>query len=134
MTKLTILMPNYNNEDSIGQALDSILMQKTKYKFKIIISDDASNDNSLKVINSYKQKHKNKIKVLKQNKNLGLTLNSIKLYNEAKAEYFCVLDSDDYWIDELKIEKALNFLETYKHYTSYQGKTLIKQNNTKKYT
>lgn len=54
MTKLTILMPNYNNESSIKQALDSILMQKTKYQYKIIISDYNSSDNSLKVIESYK--------------------------------------------------------------------------------
>ncbi|MDA3967172.1 glycosyltransferase family 2 protein [Helicobacter sp. WB40] len=132
MVKLTILMPNYNNATYIGQAIDSILMQKTRYQYKIIISDDASSDDSLKIIELYKQKYKNTIKVLKQKRNLGLTLNMLKLYNEAKSEYFCVLDSDDYWTDELKIEKTLSFLEEHKNYTSYQGKTLIKQDGTEK--
>lgn len=83
-------------------------------------------------MNHINKQHKNKIKVLKQKENLRVTLNTLKLYNEAKSEYFCVLDSDDYWTSELKIEKALDFLEENKNYTSYQGKTLIKQNGTEK--
>lgn len=50
----------------------------------------------------------------------------MRLYANTKTEYFCVLDPDDYWISKTKIQDALDFLESHKDYTSYQGKTLIK--------
>ena len=69
---------------------------KTNYPYKITISDDASTDNSIKVIEKYRKKHKDKIKLIKQKKNLKVCKNTIALYKQMDSEYFCTLDSDDY--------------------------------------
>lgn len=126
---LSILIPSYNSEQTIKRTLDSILNQKTNYHYKIITSDDASTDESIKVIEKYRKKHRDKIKLIKQKKNLKVCKNAIQLYKQIDSEYFCTLDSDDYWLRDDKIEKALNFLEKNKNYTSYQGKTLVKKPN-----
>ena len=65
-TLLTILMPLYNQEPSIKDALNSILMQETNYKYELIISDDASTDGSLKIAKEYQAKYPDIIKILVQ--------------------------------------------------------------------
>lgn len=119
-------MPLYNQEPYIKDALDSILMQETSYKYELIISDDASTDGSLKIAKEYQAKYPDTIKILEVSKNTGLYGNTMHLYANTKTEYFCVLDPDDYWISKTKIQDALDFLESHKDYTSYQGKTIMK--------
>ncbi len=136
MHDITIIMPSYNKEKYISEALDSIFMQKTKYSYKIIVTDDCSTDDTIKIVQEYQNKYPDKIEILTSNVNQKLYKNVIRAYSVTKSEYFCVLDPDDYWTDEYKIEKALNFLEKNKDYTIYVTNTMQKlpNGNIVKYT
>ena len=46
MTKLICLMPTYNKEETLAKAIESVLMQKADFDYKLIILDDCSSDNS----------------------------------------------------------------------------------------
>lgn len=127
--KLTIVVPTYNREKYMAQALDSILMQKTNYSYGIIIADDASSDNSLKIAEQYHSKYPNKIKILTSKTNQKLYKNILRVYAILRSKYFCVLDPDDYWTSELKIQKSLDFLESNKDYAIYSANTLLKYVN-----
>lgn len=116
--KLSVLMPLYNSESFVGEALDSILAQKTNYNYKIIIINDASTDNSLSVAKEYQKKHKNII-IIENEKNLKLLKTIFKAYATLDTEYFCVLDPDDYWTDENKLQEAVDFLDKNLDYTIY---------------
>lgn len=116
--KLSILMPLYNNESFVGEALDSIFSQKTNFEYKIIIINDASTDNSLYVAKEYQKKHKN-IQIIENEKNLKLLKTIFKAYAILDTEYFCVLDPDDYWTDENKLQEAVDFLDKNLDYTIY---------------
>lgn len=130
---LTIIMPTYNKKQYIDQALDSIFMQKTTYNYEIIVADDASNDGTLDIVNKYAIKYPNKIKILESKTNQKLFKNILRAYAITKTDYFCVLDPDDYWIDEEKIQKALDFLETHKDFTIYAANTnMLYSDGTKK--
>ena len=61
--KVSIIIPMYNAEKNISLCLDSILSQTYK-NFEIIIVNDGSTDNSLKIVNKYKEKYKDKIIVI----------------------------------------------------------------------
>lgn len=113
---LSVLMPLYNNESFVGEALDSILAQKTNFNYKIIIINDASTDNSLSVAKEYQKKHKNII-IIENEKNLKLLKTIFKAYAILDTEYFCVLDPDDYWTDENKLQEAVDFLDKNLDYT-----------------
>lgn len=128
--RLTILIPSYNKQDYIAQTLDSIFMQKTSYSFKIIVCDDYSSDDTLKIVDLYKQKHSN-IEILYSNSNNGLYKNILRGYKKIDTDYFCVLDPDDYWIDDKKIEKALSFLDNNLNYSMYFGNTYLCANDIK---
>lgn len=134
--QLTIIIPVYNKEKYIAEALQSIFMQKTQFSYKILIADDCSTDNSLKIVHEFQQKYPGIIEILPSQENQKLYKNVLKAYAVTKSDYFCVLDPDDYWIDEYKIEKALTFLEANKDYTIYVTNTLFRDlnNNIKKFT
>lgn len=130
-TKITILIPNYNKEKYISQALSSVLAQKTSFKYKLLIIDDASTDKSVEIINKYIKKYPHKIDFIKNKKNLRCLATSIKGYEKIKTEYFCVLDPDDYWIDKNKLQKAIDFLDQHKDFTIYIANNYIEEKNKK---
>ncbi len=112
MKRLTVLMPTYNVGEYIAQAIESILMQKVNFEFELIIVEDKSTDDSLKIALDYQSKYPDIIKVIENERNLKLLSTSIKCYETAKTEYFCVLDPDDYYIVDDKFQQAIDFLDS----------------------
>lgn len=116
-------MPTYNRGAYIREALDSVLMQESSYPYEIIIADDCSTDDSLKIAQEYQARNPNKIKILPSSSNQKLFKNIVRVYADLKSDYFCILDPDDFWTDKHKIQKALDFLESHKDFTAYFGNT-----------
>ena len=67
---VSIVMPVYNAQDYLAEAINSILAQ-TYQSFEFIIIDDASTDGSLEIINKYQKRYPKKIKVISVKKNLN---------------------------------------------------------------
>lgn len=109
--KVAVLMTAYNHELFISEAIESVISQKTKYLFKLYISDDCSNDKTEKIAETYAEKYPDYICYHHNNYNRGLLKNYLYLINESDSEYICILESDDFWIDPLKIEKEVSYLE-----------------------
>lgn len=119
-TKVTILIPLYNKEKYLDDCLKSILKQKTNFLYHIIIIDDGSTDKSFAIASNYKNKYPKKINLIKNEENIGLCLTTIKGYeNLNNSDYFCVLDPDDYWVTDDKLQKAIDVLEKHKEFTIY---------------
>lgn len=119
MTDLTIVMPSYNKERYIAEALDSVFAQKTRYSYRIVVVDDHSTDRTLEIVAQYERRHPGVITVLRSDTNLRLYRNVLRAYAMLDTPYFCVLDPDDYWLREDHIEKALDFLSSHEDYTIY---------------
>lgn len=119
MTDITIVIPSYNKAQYIAESLDSIFSQRTHYSYKIIVADDNSSDGTLDVVALYEKAHPGVITVLRSASNLKLFRNVIRAYAMLDTPYFCVLDPDDYWINDSHIENALNFLSMHEGYTIY---------------
>lgn len=93
MKQITVIIPLYNREKYINRALRSLFNQSLdKSLYDIIIVDDGSTDNSLSAISNFE----NKIKLIKNNKNLGLPKSLNIAINNTKTKYFIRVDSDDY--------------------------------------
>jgi glycosyltransferase involved in cell wall biosynthesis len=108
---LSVLVITYNHEPYIAKALDSILAQNTKFGFVVKVFDDCSSDKTGEIIRSYSEKYPEKIKAFISEANLGAKANIIKAFLEIEGKYFCVLEGDDYWCDNDKIELQLEALE-----------------------
>lgn len=110
---LSVIIVSYNQENYIGEAIESVLNQKTSYKYEIILADDCSPDNTFKIQEEYAKKYPEIITLLKRKKNLGTTANELDASLHSKGKYITKLDGDDYWIDENKIQKQIDFLEAH---------------------
>jgi len=105
---VTVMVPCYNHEKYIEQCVDSILQQKTLFNFNILISDDNSADNTYNIIQKYKDIPNVQIQKTKQNE--GPTpLRIGNLVSQIKSDYVTVLDGDDFYLDEYKLQKQIDF-------------------------
>lgn len=109
---VSVICTNYNKGDWIGEAIKSFLSQKTNFKYEIILIDDASTDHSTDIIRSYANKNPEIIRAFYNKKNLGITKTWIKICKEAKGKYIARCDGDDYWIDNKKLQKQVDLLES----------------------
>ncbi len=109
--KVSVLMPSYNHEFYIAEAIDSFLAQECSFDIELLIGDDRSTDNTLSVAQEYSLKYSHKIKLIAHSENQGLLKNYQSLINIAQGEYLAVLESDDYWTDPQKLQKQVDFLD-----------------------
>ena len=104
--KVTVLMSVYNGEKYLRQSINSILNQ-TFEDFEFLIIDDASTDSSNDIILSYNDQ---RIKVIKNNKNIGQAVSLNRGLQEANAEYVARMDQDDISLS-LRLEKQVIFMD-----------------------
>ena len=115
--KVIVAITTYNLEKYINECLDSVLMQKTNFDYKIIIADDASTDKTVEILKEYQSKYPEKISLILNEKNLGSLATSNKIFDRIDCEYFSFLDGDDYWLDENRLQKQVDFLDSHPEYT-----------------
>lgn len=111
MPIISVLMPVYNGEKYLREAIDSIL-QQTFPDFELIICDDSSTDSSANIIHSYRD---SRIKIIYNETNLGIVKTRNRLFHEASGEYVSIMDCDDIACPQ-KLEKQLDFLKNHPDY------------------
>lgn len=129
---VTVLCITYNHEQFIGQAIDGFLKQETNFPFQILIHDDASTDATASVIRSYEKEFPNLIKVIYQDVNqYSQGIKPIKLLMDGlKTDYIALCEGDDYWVDELKLQKQYDFMCNNLEYSiSFHDSMIVDQDN-----
>ena len=108
---LSVCLITYNQDKFIRQAIESILMQQVTFKWELVIADDCSTDTTRTIIEEYKVKHPDFIRLILQPKNVGPAKNWLDLLKAPKSKYIAYLEGDDYWTDPMKLQKQVDFLE-----------------------
>lgn len=103
---VSIITPSYNSEAYIKDAIESVLAQ-TYTNWEMIIVDDCSTDNTVKIVNSYNDK---RIQLVELDVNSGPAIARNTAIAIAAGRYLAFLDSDDQWLPE-KLEKQLHFMQ-----------------------
>ena len=121
MSKLiSIITPAYNAAEYISDTIESV--QKQSYiNWEMIIVDDCSQDDTVKIVEEY-SRNDNRIVLLKNSTNCGVSATRNNALKIAKGEYVAFLDSDDLWKKD-KLDKQLEFMEKNGYvltYTAYQ--------------
>ena len=109
---VSVLMPVYNVERYLKEAIESVLHQ-TMTQFEFIIIDDGSSDSSKKIIAEYEKKDCRIKFFSRQNRGIVATRNELLVL--AKAKYFAIMDSDDISYPN-RLKEQLDFLENNKSY------------------
>lgn len=110
----------YNHEPYLRQCLDGFVMQKTNFRFEAIVHDDVSTDGSAAIIREYAEKYPDIIKPIYETEN-QYSKRDGSLFNimnaACRGKYIAMCEGDDYWIDPLKLQKQVDFLEMHPDYT-----------------
>ena len=108
---ITALILSYNHEKYITQAIESALMQQGLFRYEILISDDGSTDSTRKIINKYSEEYPHLVRNISSKRNYGISANMKKGFMNAKGKYVALLEGDDYWASEWKLNRQVKFLE-----------------------
>ena len=111
-----ILMCVYNHEEFIAQAIEGVVSQQTNFKYRLIIGEDCSTDNTKRIVEKYLDLYSEKMLVFFHKTNIGAYENSRILFRESSSKYIALCDGDDYWTDPLKLQKQVDFLEANPEY------------------
>src|SRR5699024_327756 len=95
---ITVIIPVFNAQHSIEKCLNSVINQKTDYKFEIIIINDGSTDKCQEIIEAYIAKNKNFDIQLINQKNKGVSEARNQGLKKGKGKWFALLDADDVWL------------------------------------
>lgn len=112
-TMVTVVCITYKHEEFIAQALDSFLMQKTDFKFKIFVGEDCGPDRTADIIREYAQKYPDIIVPFLREKNMGAQRNLIDMCQQATSPYIAFCEGDDYWVDPYKLQKQVDYMEAH---------------------
>ena len=104
--KIAVLLATYNGGKYIREQLDSLFQQSCKL-FHLYVRDDGSSDDTMKIVEEFRQKYPEKITILEDSqKHRGAAKSFMYLLENVDSEYYMFCDQDDIWLPE-KIEKTL---------------------------
>lgn len=117
--KVSVYCLTYNHEKYIQNALEGFVNQKVNFKYEVWVHDDASKDNTQSIIREYAEKYPEIIKPIYQVENQrskGVKILREYILPNMTGKYISCCEGDDYWCDEYKLQKQVDFLEANKGY------------------
>ncbi len=110
---VSVALITYNQEKYIEIAIKSVLMQKVNFNYEFLIADDESDDGTSQILDQYQSRYSDVITVIHRQHNLGMNRNANELFGRCKGKYIAYLEGDDFWKDDLKLQKQVEYLETH---------------------
>ncbi len=115
---VSVRMITYNQVEFVSKAIESVLRQKVNFTYELLIGEDASTDGTADIVDYYQKKYPDIIKVFHRKKNVGYRANGQYIINQCYGKYIAVLEGDDYWNYNLKMQKQVDYLEKHTNIVS----------------
>lgn len=129
---VSVIVATYKQEKYIATTLDSILAQKFSGTMEVLVGDDCSPDNTGAIVEEYGKNHPEIIKPIVRPKNLGAFKNFKDLISRAQGKYIAIIEGDDYWINENKLQEQFDFMEAHQDYVATFGQSIIVNENNER--
>ena len=118
---VSVCVQTYNQEHYIKQCLDGIVMQKTNFKFEVLLGEDQSSDNTRQICEDYAKAYpdiitlflRDRKDVIRINGNATGRFNFTENLKACQGKYIAICEGDDYWTDPLKLQKQVDYLEAH---------------------
>ena len=109
---VSVVMPVYNREKLVADAIESVLNQ-TFTDFEFIIVDDGSTDNTMQILKAYAEKDK-RIRLIAHDKNCGVGCGRNTAQRNARGQFLAIMDSDDI-MSPTRLEKQVTVMQENPH-------------------
>jgi len=107
--KASVVIPVFNRANTIGDAVESVIMQKTDFDFNLIVVDNHSNDGTTEKLKEYASKYSNVIHIIPERTDLGIGgCWNVAIDDERCGEFALQLDSDDIYADENTVQTIVD--------------------------
>jgi len=113
---ISVIIPSYNRAYTVGETIESIMAQEglgTEFDMEIVVGDDCSTDNARVVLEQYRQKYPDYIRLFLREQNVGLGANWAMCVKDCQGKYICNCDNDDYWHNTKKLLLQLEYMESH---------------------
>ncbi len=118
---VSVTVQTYQHSPYIRECLDSILMQKTKFFFEIVLGEDGSTDGTREICMEYAKKYPDIIRLSLNTRENVICINGrptgrrnfMNNLKNARGKYIANVPGDDYWTDPLKLQKQVDILDKY---------------------
>jgi len=121
--RVSIVMATFNRAHLIGQAIEA-LRRQTLTDWELIIADDASVDDTPATVRAWTERD-SRIVSIRNETNLGISRNYNNALRLVRGEFVAMLDDDDIWCAEDKLERQVRFLETHPEYVGCGGGLIV---------
>ena len=118
--KVSVSLITYNHREYIGQAIESVLKQRVDFTYEIIIGDDCSSDGTQEILREYQQQYPDLIHLIlhpERYRGVPGRLNNITNLYTCRGQYVAMLDGDDCWTSEDKLQQQVDFLDQHPDYS-----------------
>lgn len=109
--KVCVIILVFNHEKFIAKAIEGVLAQRVNFNYEIIIGEDCSSDRSVEIIDAFVSQYPEKIRRLSPQQNQGLWMNGLRALAACKGKYVALMDGDDWWTYEGKLQAQVDFLD-----------------------
>lgn len=109
--KVTVIVATYNQQATVGRAIESVLAQTTSFPIEILVGEDCSADATLQVCRRLESEHPGLVRVIANERNKGLVANYFGCVAQARGQYIADCAGDDFWTDPLKLQKQADMLD-----------------------
>ena len=120
----------YNHKDFIRKCLDGIVMQKTDFKFEVVIYDDCSTDGTREIVLEYIEKYPDLFVPILPDENRaqkeGFHGINVDMCKKCQGKYIALCEGDDYWTDENKLQIQVDYMEKHPDFSGCFHKSLRK--------
>ena len=108
---VSVSMVTYNHEKYIAAAIESVVSQNVDFEIELVIGEDCSSDGTRVICKEYARNYPTTIRLLENDRNLGMAANSMRTIQHCRGKYVANLDGDDIWNDQNKLTAQVKFLE-----------------------
>ena len=109
---VSVVCITFNHEKYIAETIKGFLAQETSFKFEVIIANDASTDRTGEIVHDLAQSTSNiEFVIINRASNMGVQCNFLDALSRARGKYVAICEGDDYWINNLKLQKQKDLLD-----------------------
>ena len=125
---VSVMCTAFNHKEYVREALEGMVNQQTDFDYEILINDDVSTDGTADIVREYAEKYPTKVRAFFPEKNLysqNIDVYYHTFFPNAQGKYVAFCEGDDYWTDETKLQRQVDFLEEHPEYSACVHNTVL---------